>query len=136
MSPATRKKAKSRSARKRPDVEGIIRHSYRGPVDQEADVFLVVEEKRFKVLDIGSRGIGIALQEPEELTVGQKLSMTLHLEGRSFPLEGVVKHVSPDTDGETYQCGIELQRLDRKTEEALQAFVLSARSHLLGGSLR
>lgn len=109
----------------------ISRKSFRGPVAESDAAEVQINDQRFSVIDIGNRGVGIALPEPDSLSTGETYTITLILHGKSFTLEGRVKHISPSASGH-YLAGIELLNLDEEAEQKLQTFLQRKRAQMFG----
>ncbi len=105
------------------------RKSYRGPVSRSDATEVQIGKKRYRLVDIGSKGIGIALPKPDSLSVGETYTIKLLLQKQSLELKGRVKHLSPSAS-EHYLCGVELLNLDKDTERKLQSFLQQKREQL------
>jgi hypothetical protein len=102
-------------------LDSIIRQSYREPVKNEP-LTVSVNGTAYGIADIGSRGIGVYLDRPDELAPGGNYPVTIELQGQTLQLLGRVIHVSPDPI-EKYLCGIELTNLGPTEEKSLQEFL-------------
>lgn len=110
------------------ELKKITRHSFRGTVSDSDAAAVQINDQRFNVSDIGSRGIGIILPRADIFSIGDTLSIDLLLHGKTFALQGTIKHISP-MEG-FYLCGIELINLDEDAEEKLQTFLQTKRINM------
>ena len=110
-------------------AQKTTRKSFRGPVARSDAAEVQIGKKRYRLVDIGNKGIGIALQKPDALTVGETHTMKLLLQKQSLELQGIVKHISPSAS-DHYLCGIELLNLDKDAEQKLQSFLQHKRDQL------
>ena len=113
------------------EMETITRKSFRGEVSESDAAEAQINGVGYQVVDIGSRGIGIALPHPESLSVDETYTVNLLLHGKSFSLEGKVKHISPSASDQ-YLCGIELLNVDDEVEQRLLTFLNRKRAQLFG----
>ena len=106
----------------------IIRHVFRLPVTENDSVSLTIKNQPFKVLNIGSNGVSILLNE-DCFEVGQQLdSIELVLDNDTFPLIGKIIHISP----RDFQliAGIEFLNLGEKIENKFLNFLRKNRDNL------
>lgn len=100
-------------------VQKIIRHSFRVPWGEEDDGYVMLQGKRYALVNIGSQGIGITCQE-DEFRKGQPLTgISLYLGETTMTLNGEVMHLSVEAEGE-FLCGIRLHNLSRLDEKTIR----------------
>lgn len=115
-------------AGKAPATKPVIRESFRIPAGEHIDMEVVVNGKIYKLVDIGTRGIGIALDNPDVLPNTDDLhDIQLRFEDEKLELKGMIVHISPDTL-DTYLCGIELVEIDVASEKKLHKYLQKFRS--------
>ncbi len=111
-------------------LDDIIRKSYRLPLEGSDVVKAEINQNKYPIVDLGNKGIGIRLFEPDEFSVGDNLdSITLTLDKKKFSLQGVVVHISPDIS-DHYLCGVEFTNLDEEGEKNYRKFIQKHRSDL------
>lgn len=110
------------------ELKKITRHSFRGAVSESDAAAVQINDQQFTVSDIGSRGVGIILPQADIFSIGDTLPINLLLHGKTFTLQGMIKHISP-MEG-AFLCGIELINLDEDAEEKLQAFLQTKRINI------
>ena len=107
----------------------ISRHSFRGPIYEVDAIEVLINDQKFDLVDIGSRGIGINLPEADIFSINDTVAIKLLLHEKSFSLEGQIKHIS-SLKSNYHRCGIELINLDQDTEKKLQTFLQTKRVDL------
>ena len=66
---------------------------------------IAIREKKFRLDNISSEGMGIAVEGPDVFFIGQRIdSIVFEGEDSRNPLNGIVSHISKDKHG--YLCGI------------------------------
>ncbi len=104
------------------DVVGRTRETFRLPVLEGHEIRVVVDGESFPLLDMGSRGIGIQLTDPDRFVRGERLAHVVILIGDDkFAMKGKVVHVTKEKD--LVVCGIALKGMDEETETRLQSFL-------------
>ncbi len=107
--------------------DGRPRDSFRMPLADEHEVRAVVDGESFPLLDIGSRGIGIQLSDPDRFVRGEFLAHVVIIIGDDkLIMKGKVIHVTREK--ELTVCGIALKGLDDATEARLQSFLQQHRN--------
>ncbi|MEW6426882.1 MAG: PilZ domain-containing protein [Thermodesulfobacteriota bacterium] len=112
-------------------LEEVQRRSYRVPL-AGSEARVDIGGALFEVVNIGSRGIGIAVPREDSFAGGQQLELTLELEGKRLVLRGRVVHLTRETE-DCFLCGIRLD-LSREEEKELRQIVQQGRSALPAGS--
>lgn len=102
------------------------RKCFRGPVSADDAALVRVNNQQFKVVDIGSRGVGIILPSADTLCVGGTVSIKLLLQGKVFSLQGEIMHITPISNA-SFLCGVKLININYETEQKLQAFLQAKR---------
>lgn len=112
------------------DAHQIVRQHFRIAVRSSEKLTARIFDKKYELVDVGSRGVGIRLgSEDLFLTLENELDIELDLHGRLLKLKGKIVHISPD-DSEQSPCGIEFLDLDRESEETLLNFLKSGRTEM------
>lgn len=111
------------------EIKKISRHSFRCPVSGVDAVEVQINDQKFDLIDIGSRGIGITLPEADTFAIDDTVAVKLLLQEKSFSLDGQIKHISSLGSG-LHLCGIELINLDQDSEQQLQTFLQTKRVNL------
>jgi len=110
-------------------LEQIVRDGFRAPVALSEPVSLVVGTTQYLVYNLSGRGIGIYLNQPREMLEGAQLQgLSLSIEGQSFRVDGVVKHLS--NDGIHDLCGIELTSIPERCRDAITRYLQQTRNTL------
>ncbi|MBI5558857.1 MAG: PilZ domain-containing protein [Deltaproteobacteria bacterium] len=110
----------------------ITRHVFRLPVDEEDNISVELNGSTYEVINIGTNGVGILVDEENSFAVEQNIgSIRLNLSTGLLHLQGRVVHVSP----RDFQliCGIEFVQMDPETEEKILSFLRRHRETLFGG---
>ncbi len=106
----------------------IIRHVYRIDVNDDDNISFTFENQPFKVVNIGSNGVSILLEE-DSFEVGQQLdSIDLVLANDTFQLIGEIIHISPHN----FQliAGIEFLDMDENIVTKFANFLRNNRDNL------
>lgn len=110
----------------------IIRHVFRLPIEEGDNVSLEINDRTYEVINLGTNGIGILLDDEDSFAVGQPLeNVMLHLDTEHLRLKGKVVHVSP----REFQliCGIEFVQMTGDEENKMLNFLRGHRESLFGG---
>lgn len=110
----------------------ISRQCFREPIGPEENITAKLNNQNYPVIDIGSRGIGVALPSPQELKKGQELDIAITLDGKLIHFRGKVVHISQEATEKQYHCGIEFLDLSAETEKQLQEFIQKHHAELFG----
>ncbi len=101
------------------------RRSFRFPMAGR-EVRAVVDGEAFPLLDVGSHGIAVRLEDPDRFVKGETIAhVVLILDGDKIETRGRVVHIT--RGGETVSCGIELKDISDDMEARLQAFLQGCR---------
>ena len=113
----------------------ISRKSFRTPIAESDEIWLRIDEKFFKIVNITPAGIGIHLKDSGFFKVDQIIEpITLHLEGTVLNFKGKVSHISPmDPDGFLY--GIELIEPLDNNKQRLQEYIQKTLNRLITDSV-
>lgn len=112
------------------ELEQVIRHIYRVPVEQGDNVGVTVDGQRYEVVNLGSNGIGIRLPNPVPFTVdGQVHEIGLQIAGELLRLSGKIVHVTP-YGSDSYLCGIKLTDMNEESQRRLLDCVYRIRASL------
>lgn len=110
-------------------LEQIMRHGFRAPVGLPEQISLTINGNHYVVFNLGVHGVGIYLNRPGEIKrLVQLPGMSLIIEGQSFTVDGIVKHLS--NDGIHELCGIELTAISDDCQKAIIRHLDNARSTL------
>lgn len=110
----------------------IIRHVFRLPIEEGDNVSLEINDRTYEVINLGTNGIGILLDDEDSFAAGQPLeNVMLHLDTEHLRLKGKVVHVSP----REFQliCGIEFVQMTGDEENKMLKFLRGHRESLFGG---
>jgi len=110
----------------------IIRHVFRLPIEEGDNVSLEINDRTYEVINLGTNGIGILLDDEDSFAAGQPIeNVVLHLDTEHLQLKGRVVHVSP----REFQliCGIEFVRMTGDEENKMLNFLRRHRESLFGG---
>jgi hypothetical protein len=110
----------------------IIRHVFRLPIEEGDNVSLEINDRTYEVINLGTNGIGILLDDEDSFAAGQPLeNVMLHLDTEHLRLKGKVVHVSP----REFQliCGIEFVQMTGDEENKMLNFLRGHRESLFGG---
>jgi len=110
----------------------IIRHVFRLPIEEGDNVSLEINDRTYEVINLGTNGIGILLDDEDSFAAGQPLeNVMLHLDTDHLRLKGKVVHVSP----REFQliCGIEFVQMTGDEENKMLNFLRGHRESLFGG---
>jgi c-di-GMP-binding flagellar brake protein YcgR len=112
----------------------ISRQSFREPIAPEEEITARLSGQNFRVIDIGSRGIGISLSSRDELTQGQEFDITITLDEKLIRIRGKIVHISQEPEEGNYRCGIEFVDLAEETKKQLEEFIQKHHAELFGQS--
>ena len=88
--------------------------------------------RKYPVVNIGSRGLGIQLPNDSAFTPGEELpEIIFNFRDRQTTLKGRVVHVSME-DEQVYLCGISLVTMSEKQEKLLLGIVQQRRQSMFG----
>ena len=110
----------------------IIRHVFRLPIEEGDKLSLEINDRTYEVINLGTNGIGILLDDEDSFAAGQPLeNVMLHLDTDHLRLKGKVVHVSP----REFQliCGIEFVQMTGDEENKMLNFLRGHRESLFGG---
>ncbi|MCK5836434.1 MAG: hypothetical protein KAH09_04135 [Desulfobacula sp.] len=121
--------------RKMKDIPGLperVRKSFRIPVEDSQKVWVLINNKRYPVLDICLNGISIALDDNGAFTIDQTINnCELNILDESIEaLNGRVIHFSSYL-GEDWQCGIQWMDMNEITTRQISMIVLKMKEQLL-----
>ena len=110
----------------------IVRKSFRIPIEDKENGWVVINGNRYPVLDICLDGIGIALENDSVFTIEQKL---LNCELTIFNeliknLNGQIVHLTSDQD-KNLQCGIQWVDMDETAIDQISQIVSNMKQQLL-----
>lgn len=112
----------------------ISRQCFREPIAPEEEITARLNGQNFRVIDIGSRGIGISLSSRDDLTLGQELDITITLDEQLIRMRGKIVHISQKPEEGKYHCGIEFADLADETKKQLEEFIQKHHAELFGQS--
>ncbi|MBU0485599.1 MAG: PilZ domain-containing protein [Proteobacteria bacterium] len=112
-------------------VKSKSRQSFRLPAKDLSPppVIAMIDGISYEVIDIGSKGLGLAVDNPGVFKVGEKHSVTLVLNDLEMSMQGQVMHVSRDISGNII-CGFELGDMDKESEQKLHTYLLEQRGEI------
>ena len=110
----------------------IVRKSFRVPVEDTENAWVVINEIRYPVLDICLDGIGIVLEDNSVFTIEQTLiNCELNIDGESIKdLNGKVVHFFSRRKNE-WQCGIQWIAMEKRTADQISEIVSKKKEQLL-----
>ena len=110
----------------------IVRKSFRVPVEDNENIWVVINAKRYSLLDISLGGIGIVLDDTSAFTVAQTLkNCELNIFDVSIKeLNGRVVHLSSDF-GTALHCGIEWIDMQEKRAGQISKIIETMKKKLL-----
>ncbi len=111
---------------------GIVRKSFRIPIESTQDIWVEIDSEKFMVLDIGEEGIRIGLKEKSQFQLDQSLNnCTLYIEGQSIQnLNGIIVHFSSDLDN-GWQYGIQWVNSGKESKEKMSSIIKNLKAKLL-----
>lgn len=109
----------------------MSRHVFRIPLTEDNIVSVSIEGKKFQLINIVEKGIGVLVDTEATFRIGQALkAIDLNLNEQTLFLQGKVMHLSPRDF--QFICGIKFTRLTHKDEKKILAF-LDRQKHKLFG---
>ncbi len=110
----------------------IVRKSFRIPIDDKENGWVVINKNRYQVLDICLDGIGISLEKDSEFATEQAL---LNCELTLFNvliknLNGKIIHLTSDKD-KNLQCGIQWIDMEKGAIDQILEIVSNMKKQLL-----
>ena len=110
----------------------IVRKSFRIPVEDTEDVWVVIDKSRYPVLDICLDGIGIVLENNSVFTIEQALlNCELNIYGESIKdLNGKVVHFFSRRKKD-WQCGIQWIDMEKRTADQISKIFFKMKEQLL-----
>jgi len=111
----------------------IIRKSFRVPVEDKNNIWVLINDKKYPVQDICPDGIGITTEDSQTFLVDQRISnCELNYFDQSVkPLSGHIVHVSAAL-GQDWKYGIQWKDLEKKAADRILAIVCKLKEQLLG----
>ena len=111
---------------------GIVRKSFRIPIEDKENVWVLINKKRYSVRDISTCGVGILLENNSRFIIEQAL---LNCEFSIFnvsikKLNGKIVHLSFDKGG-NLQCGIQWIDMEKKIADQISEIVFKMKEQLL-----
>ncbi|MEA1967167.1 MAG: PilZ domain-containing protein [Thermodesulfobacteriota bacterium] len=110
----------------------IVRTSFRIPVKEKTDIFVIIDKISYFLADVSAKGIGISIDSADSFSQGDILSKCeLNILGKSMKgLKGEVVHLTPDIDGK-WLYGIKWIDLSDDAEKILNSVFLDLKQELL-----
>ncbi len=113
-------------------IPKIVRKTFRIPIEDKEDIWVVINKKRYAVLDISLYGIGITLEKDSTFTIEQAL---LNCELNAFDvsikkLKGQIVHLTSSKKGK-WQCGVRWIDMEKETEDKILKIVSKMKNQLL-----
>jgi len=113
-------------------IPKIVRKTFRIPIEDKEDIWVVINKKRYAVLDISLYGIGITLEKDSTFTIEQAL---LNCELNVFDvsikkLKGQIVHLTSSKGGK-WQCGVRWIDMEKETEDKILKIVSKMKNQLL-----
>ena len=117
-------------------LPGIVRKSFRIPVEDQNNIRLMINDIPYPVQDIGLEGIGITAGDSLTFVVDQALSnCEFHYFDRSIKsLNGRIVHLSAAL-GRDWKYGIQWESLGKEASEGIFSIVRELKEQLLGKGL-
>lgn len=112
----------------------ISRQCYREPIAPEEEITARLNGRNFRVIDIGSRGIGISLSNRDDLPQGRELDITITLNEKLIHISGRIVHISQEPEEGSYRCGVLFIDLAEETKRELEEFIQKHHAELFGQS--
>lgn len=113
-------------------IPKIIRKSFRVPIEDSKNVWVVIQGRQYPVKDICLDGIGIVLEEYSLFSIDQTIkNCELTIFNVSIKnLNGRVVHLSLNL-GKELQCGIQWVDMEEKAADQISKIVLKMKEQLL-----
>ncbi len=112
--------------------EDVVRRSFRVPCEKEDAAFVEIAGKKYPVVNMSNKGLGILLPDEAIFSRGEKLpEIAFSFRSQKMILQGCVVHVSVE-DEKTFLCGISLRKMSEEQEKMLLAFVQRQRLAMFG----
>ncbi len=112
------------------DLEQITRDIFRVPVLESHDVTACIGARTYQVVNLGSRGLGILLDEEDALPqASSHHAVGLRLLDQQFELQGRVVHISAHESGR-YLCGIALVDMNEEIAQAIADYIGKYRANM------
>ena len=110
----------------------IVRKSFRIPIEDTENIWVVINGDRYPVLDICLDGIGIALEKDSVFIIEQEL---LNCELTIFNvliknLNGQIVHLTSDKD-KNLQCGVQWRDMEEAAIDQISEIVSKMKEQLL-----
>lgn len=115
-----------------PATQKIVRKSFRIPVEDNKNIWVVINDEHYTVLDICFGGIGIVLKNNSVFCVDQVLkNCELNIFDTAIKdLNGRVIHFTSQA-GKDWQCGIQWINTNRDIADQMSKIVLKMKEQLL-----
>ncbi|MGV1100946.1 PilZ domain-containing protein [Thiovibrio sp. JS02] len=113
-------------------MKKIVRKSFREPILEEEQVYAEINGRRYRLIDIGSFGVGIAVPSLDTFASGSVCAMQLHIGDNTIDFHGEITHTSPGEKTGECHCGVKFVDLDKTTEQKLQNFLTTHHAKLFG----
>ncbi len=110
----------------------IVRKSFRIPVEDQKNIWIMINNTPYPVQDIALEGIAITAGSSLTFAVDQDLSnCELHYFDRSIkPLNGHIVHISAAL-GQNWKYGIQWEGLEKKVSDWILSIVCEMKSQFL-----
>ncbi len=110
----------------------IVRNSFRIPIDDKENTWVVIHKKRYPVLDICLNGISIDLEKNSPFTVEQALlNCELNIFDVSIKkLKGKIVHLTSSKEGK-WRCGVRWIDMGKVTEDKIFKIISKMKDQLL-----
>lgn len=110
----------------------IVRRAFRVPIEGMENIFLVIRETKYKIVDISQGGIGIWREDNSVFTIGEIIeNCQLHMFDHLFEnLKIRIIHFSPEEE-KSLHCGIQWVDIDRLSSDKLSEIILKMKDKLL-----
>ncbi len=117
------------SPEKKNALEDIMRKGFRVPIAEADEVNLIINGISYQGFNLSASGIGIYLSNPGVIQKHAELrGITIELCGKSYEVNGLVRHLSQDEAG--YLCGIELIDLGDDCQQEVITYLQKSRNTL------
>ncbi|MCP4671053.1 MAG: PilZ domain-containing protein [Desulfobacula sp.] len=114
------------------DSRDIVRNSFRVPIENMDNIFLVANKIQYAVFDISPGGIGIRPDDNSAFALDEIIEKCeLHIFGHLFEnLKARIVHCSLGIEM-TLQCGIQWINLDRQSSDQINKIILKMKDEVL-----
>jgi len=110
----------------------ITRNAFRIPTEEMENIFLVIRETKYKVVDISQGGVGILLEDSSAFTIDETVeNCELHIfENLLKNLNVKIVHFRSRNE-KALHCGIQWADIDKQSSDQLSEIISKMKDQLL-----